>query len=83
MSTKKDVTKTDIIFENEKIELRSVYSKSDIKYYIQPCRDKNGKWPSCIKRVNKDGDMILSEKERNDFSEGKAAFFPENHMFTV
>ena len=27
--------------------------------------------------------MIMSEKERNDYSEGKAAFFPENHVFEI
>jgi len=25
----------------------------------------------------------MSEKERNDYSEGKAAFFPENHVFEI
>lgn len=83
MGTKKTVTKTDIIFSDQKIELRSVYSKSNIKYNIQPCRDKNGNYPSCIKRVNKDGEMILSDNERNDFAEGKAAFFPIDKIFTI
>lgn len=27
--------------------------------------------------------MIMSEAERNAWSEGKAAFFPENHMFEI
>ena len=27
--------------------------------------------------------MIMSEKERNDYSEGRAVFFPENHLFEV
>lgn len=27
--------------------------------------------------------MIMSEAERNAFSEGKAMFFPENHMFII
>jgi hypothetical protein len=27
--------------------------------------------------------MIMSEKERNDYSEGKAVFFPENHVFEI
>ena len=27
--------------------------------------------------------MIMSEKERNDYSEGRAVFFPEDHMFTI
>lgn len=80
---KKEVTKTDIIFDDV-IVLRSVYSKSDIKYYIQPCKDKvTGQFPACIKRVNKDGDMIMSEKERDAFSEGTLALFPENYIFEV
>ena len=67
MSAKKTVTKTDIVFDDKIITLRSVYDKADIKYYIQPCKNKYGQWPSCIKRVNKDGDMIMSEKERDDY----------------
>lgn len=83
MSTKKTVTKTDIVFDDKIITLRSVYDKADIKYYIQPCKDKYGQWPSCIKRVNRDGDMIMSEKERDAYSEGTAVFFPENQIFII
>lgn len=83
MGNKKETTIVDTIFDNV-ITLRSVYSKSDIKYFIQPCKDKKtGQFPSCIKRVNKDGDMIMSEKERDAFSEGKLALFPENYIFEV
>lgn len=77
------VTKTDIVFDDKIIILRSVYDKADIKYYIQPCKNKYGQYPSCIKKVNSQGDMIMSEKERDLFSEGKAAFFPEDHLFEV
>ena len=83
MSAKKPVTKTDIVFDDKIITLRSVYDKADIKYYIQPCKNKYGQYPSCIKRVNKDGDMIMSEKERDAYSEGQAVFFPENHIFVI
>lgn len=83
MSAKKTVTKTDIVFDDKIITLRSVYDKADIKYYIQPCKNKIGQYPSCIKRVNKDGDMIMSEKERDAYSEGTAVFFPENHIFII
>lgn len=83
MSTKNNITKTDIVFQDEVIILRSVYDKADLKYFIQPCKDKYGQYPSCIKKVNSQGDMIMSEKERNDFSEGKVMFFPENHIFTI
>lgn len=83
MSNKKPVTKTDIVFDDKIITLKSVYDKAGIKYFIQPCKDKNGQFPECVKRVNKDGDMIMSEKERNDWSERKRVFFPENHMFVI
>lgn len=83
MDNKKKVTKTDIVFDDKKFTLRSVYDKANIKYIIQPCKNKYGQYPSCIKRVNSQGDMIMSEKERNDYSEGRAVFFPEDHMFTV
>lgn len=83
MSAKKTVTKTDIVFDDKIITLRSVYDKADIKYYIQPCKNKYGQYPSCIKRVNKDGDMIMSEKERDAYSEGTSVFFPENHIFVI
>lgn len=83
MANKKPVTKTDIVFDDKIITLRSVYDKADIKYFIQPCKDKYGKYPSCIKRVNSYGDMIMSEQEKNEYSEGEAAFFPENHIFVV
>ena len=80
---KKTVTKTDVVSDDKIITLRSVYDKANIKYFIQPCKNKYGQYPSCIKRVNSQGDMIMSEKERDDYSEGRAVFFPENHLFTI
>ena len=53
-------------FSKEIIVLRSVYGKVGMKYYIQPCKDKYGKYPDCVKKVDSKGDMILSDKERND-----------------
>lgn len=81
--SKKQVTIGDITFDNEKIILKSIYEKADIVYYIQPCRDRNGQFPPCIKRVDSQGNMIMSEAEKNAFSEGRLAFFPENHMFKI
>ena len=83
MSTKKPVTKTDIVFDDRIITLRSVFDKANLKYVIQPCKDKYGKYPSCVKKINSQGDMIMSEAERNAFSEGRAAFFPEDHFFEI
>lgn len=53
-------------FSKEIIVLRSVYGKVGMKYFIQPCKDKFGKFPDCVKKVDSHGDMILSDKERND-----------------
>ena len=50
--TKKTVTKTDGVFDDKRITLRSVYDKANIKYMIMPCKNKYGQYPSCIKRVN-------------------------------
>ena len=68
---------------NNIIVLRSVYDKANIKYFIHPCKNKYGQYPSCIKRVNSQGDMIMSDSERNAYAEGKAVFFPEDHIFTI
>ena len=83
MATNKKVTKTDIIFDDKRVTLKSTYDKAGIKYFIQPCKNKYGQYPSCIKKVNSQGDMIMSEKERDAYSEGRAVFFPENHIFVV
>ena len=82
MSAKK-TTKADIVFSDEKIILRSVYDKANIVYYVQPCKDKYGRYPDCIKRVNSQGDMIISEAERDKMSLGQAIYFPETHVFTI
>lgn len=65
------------------ITLRSVFDKSGNKYYLQPCKDKNGQYPPCIKRVDSNGNMIMSEAEKGLYSEGKAAFFPVDHIFVI
>lgn len=83
MAQQKQVTRTDIVFDDKIITLRSVFDKGDIKYYIQPCKNKYGQYPSCVKKVDSHGDMIMSENEKNAYSEGKAAFFPENHIFVI
>lgn len=86
--SKKEITKTDIVFDNI-IVLRTIYDKiTDMKYFIQPCRDKvTGQYPKCIKRVKNlsdpNSEMIMSDRERDEYSEGKVAFFPENHIFVI
>lgn len=74
-------TKTEINLSN-KIVLRSVRGKVGLKVLIQPCKDpKTGKYAECVKRVDSNNDMILSEKELND--PNRLYFIKESDVFTV
>lgn len=58
-------TKSELKASN-KIVLRSVNGKVNQKYYMNPCRDpRTGQYPDVVKRVNSQGDMILTDAERN------------------
>lgn len=47
------------------IILKSVYGKTGIKVHIMPCPNpQTGRYPSCVKRVDSNGDMILSEEDK-------------------
>lgn len=76
MSTKK--TKSELL--SNVITLRSVRGKVGIKYYIQPAKDpKTGRLPECVKHVNSQGDIILTDAERNS---GKV-FIKETETFVI
>lgn len=79
---KEKVTQADIIFNN-KIVLRSVYGKVGMKYFIQPCKDKLGRYPDCVKKVDSHGDMMLSDVEKNEYASKKKVFFPETAVFVI
>lgn len=67
------------IIENV-IVLRSVYGKVGMTYRIQPCKDPaTGSYPECVKRVNSQGDMILTDAERNS----KFPYVRENETITI
>jgi hypothetical protein len=69
---------------NDVIILRSVYGKVNQIYYIQPCvNPKTGKLPDCVKTVDSNGDMILSEKDKADMSSGQKHFVPANFTFEI
>ena len=55
------------LYNDKIITLRSVYDKAGIKYYIQPCKDKQGQYPPCIKKVDSHGDMIMTHKEKGEY----------------
>ena len=69
---------------NDEIILRSVYGKVGQKYFIQPCADpKTKRFPNCVKSVDKDGDMILSESEKEKLSRGEVHFVKITHIFVI
>lgn len=64
------------------IVLRSVRGKVGNVIKIQPCKDpRTGKYPDCVKRVDSNGDMVLSEKELND--PNRVDFVKENEVFDI
>lgn len=66
------------------IILRSVFGKVGQKYFIQPCPNpRTGRFAACVKPVNANGDMILSESDKEDQKEGKIHFIPMNEIFLI
>lgn len=65
------------------ITLRSVFGKVGQKYFIQPQRNAFGRFPDCVKRVNSQGDIILTPEELEKESKGEAAYIKENEVFIV
>lgn len=79
MAITKNSTKNSDVLMNV-VVLRSVYSKTGMKYFIQPCKDKvTGEYPDCVRHVDSHGDMILSEKDR----ESGKIFIRENETFVI
>lgn len=67
---------------SQKIVLRSVRGKVGNKILIQPCKNpKTGNYADCVKKVDSNNDMILSEEEKND--PNKDFFVKETDLFTV
>ena len=51
---------------SNKIILRSVYGKTEQKYWIAPVKDpKTKRYPKCVKEVDDRGNLIMSDDERN------------------
>lgn len=70
------------------IVLRSVYGKVNMKYYINPCKDpKTGRFPDCVRTVDSFGNMILSDKDKNNnevlIPETKAYIFEDGKTFNL
>lgn len=65
------------------VVLRSVFGKVGQKYYIQPQKDNRGRYADCVKRVNSQGDMILTPDEIVKESKGEAYYIPEDALFVI
>ena len=65
------------------VVLRSVFGKVGQKYFIQPQRDARGRYPECVKRINSQGDMILTDDEIKKESIGEAYWIPEDYLFVI
>lgn len=81
MAKKKSIQNGDL--KSNIITLRSVYGKVGQTYFIQPQRDKNGRYPSCVKRADDQGNPILTPEELELESKGEAFFIPENYVFRI
>ena len=69
---------------NNEIILRSAYGKVNQIYFIQPCPNpRTGKLPACVKTVDSNGDMILSEEEIKKMNRGEVHYVPANHVFEI
>ena len=67
---------------SQKIVLRSVRGKVGNVIKIQPCKNpRTSEYADCVKKVDSNGDMILSEKERND--PNRIYFIKETDTFDI
>ena len=66
------------------VTLRSVLVKVGQKYFIEPQRNpRTGRFPECVKRVNSQGDIILTPEELDKESKGLAAYIKEDKVFII
>ena len=71
-------------FTEEVIVLKSTYNKTPgIVVKIDPCKDPNGRWPECVRQVNSNGDMLLSDADIKDQNSHKKVFLPVNEPIEI
>lgn len=67
----------------ESVVLNSSFNKVPGQVYkIAPCPDSRGVMPSCVRKVDVHGDMILSNEDKAALNKG-AVFIPENEAIIV
>lgn len=69
---------------DEVVVLKSAFNKTPgMTYKIEPCKDPRTKrYPDCVRRVNANGDLVLSEQDIKDQSKGRV-FIGENEAIPV
>ncbi len=66
------------------IIIRSVFGKVEQSYFLQPCPNpKTGQFPPHVKPVDDKGNMILSEKDRTEMSNGTIIFIPADEAIEI
>jgi len=69
--------------ETNLIVLKSAYDKTPgMEYKIAPCALPNGQMPSCVRKVDANGDLILSEADKKALNTG-VVFIGENEYVVV
>jgi len=82
MNLMNNMTKKEEINLSNKIVLRSVRGKVGIVIKMQPSIDpETGTFPPCVKSVDNHGDMVLSDKDRQD--PNMRYFIKENAEFNI
>lgn len=62
------------------IVIRSVFGKVGQKYLLNPAKDPmTNRYPECVKHVDSKGDIILTDKERNDGN----VYIPEDQLIEI
>lgn len=65
------------------VKIRSVIGDVNQIYIIQPCMNpETRRYPDCVRSVDKNGDMILSEEDKTAQSRG-AVFIPVDMMIEI
>lgn len=69
---------------NDVIRLRSVFGKVGQKYYLQPSANpKTGQLPNHVKPIDSNGNMILSESEKEKLARGEINYIKIDRIFEI
>lgn len=70
-------------YKSNLVVLRSVFGKVGQTYFIQPQRDSRGRFADCVKRIDANGDIVLTPEELKQEAAGEAYFVREDAVFEI